>query len=1029
MKIITFPLELAYIGFKPTQPYLDTTLLTPSCTKIGTLIEYQPGEYALVAGLRLNEFPVRKLEDIRFNAIHNSQKIELEPIIICARTNLTLLKPKRPEELKAFHSQAVKLASQFVLNDGDKVNIFQLDLMSLKNIATKVKAKRFRFDRAFCFSLSQKIEEEFGLSSPGPLLDAEENLVGYMINPTDKYVISVFHIHYLLEQRLHQDGLQAYYPLIDLELLDLVSTNYALYLPDEVVDKASGSFGCSIQNCPTYSDYPLKRGDILLAIDGHKIVHQHIEMPPFGKINIEAAPLITKNKTVIFTLYRQGEKLDIEIDKRFFSEPYSPIKSHAKFIIMNGVVYQAANHPLYRDLGVRGDKGDHAYLHPTNNHNLSKAYRYLKQKNEDVVLITETLTNTTLFNAGGSPFNTSAQMPFVLKKINGIRVTSLEMLIRLMKSIDEGSHYDLEGAMNDQVIMGYGIKISENENTQILQSRNITRSYSDNFSFVEEGIESLDLKEKVLSIQPYQTSANCLYHYHRVISTTTNIPMPTQQSGSQDFSIQKAAMQGMLFIHATTKHRNPLQPDQYTVDTRGVGSGFIVRHKDKNYVVTCAHVAGYTTESLMKANFPGQSKDFELNILMINNDQDIAILEVSAELQKEFDKMAYPFYIDNSSLFPKKQSDILVIGFPSISAGDKTNPKIQPGKVTTIGYINLQGYARSHSALAIQVNAATSGGNSGGPVIDAKTGAVISIHSNGATTAQLSNFSRPAHFLAKMLKKLEKKETYYPCYPTLPGIPFELVSITDRRLKVAHGIEADSPIGAKISALYGNIPELEIGDILLSLIDKNGIVYPVDGKGTISIEDNDIACRVFFELHEIDDLFSIEVLRKGKERLIQLKIDESWPLFPQICGPRKDCNQIPHVEFCQKLIISNFDVGTTQAISSKLSLMHYASKLQKQERSKSNKVVILEILPDAYDELSPWILKRSQNELLFINKINNLPIHSIEDVQKIASDKSITLFELECKSTKCVSKDEKFIFRITRQDIAYELKRMHISKQ
>lgn len=996
--MITFPIEMASVGFNALQPYLDIPFKSVIAQKIGTLFEYAPNKFGLVAGLKINNFPIRKIQDLYFTALNGSQRIELEPVIICAKTNLIILKPKDSKAFESYHADAVRLCDTFEVKDSEKLRLYQKDLRSLKEVITNVKAKRFRFERGFRFSLAQKIESENGLSSPGPLLNKEGKLVAYMIGVEDNFVVSAFHIRYMMKQLLtNNTGVFAHYPIIDFKLMNLTSDNYHLYLPQKDVDPNDIFYGCSIQDCPTYPRYPFKRGDVLIAINGNRIKNQHIEHPEFGAISIEAAPLLSETDKLLFTLYRDGRRCEIEVDKEVFSRSNQYMQNEPKFIILNGIIFQVANEHYYKNLTGQGNTPEREYLKPENNHSLGKGYAYRKDEDREIVLITETLTNDTLFSSAGNPLSVSTILPFVVKKLNGQPVRNLENLMQLMKTLPIGMHYDLEGTIKDQVTNAYGIKVSDVRNKEILASRAITNS--SNLDMPEENNVAAST-----SVERSESAPVCLYRYENKqlsvsrLSSKSNLP--------NEFLIQTAAMRGVLFIHTTTKHRSATQPYQYSADTKGTGSGFIIQHAGKNYIITCAHVLGYTTQSQLKANFPGQSKDFELQILMLNNDQDIAILQVEPSLQAEFDNMAYPFCLDNAAIFPKKQSDISVIGFPGASAGEKTNPKIQTGKVTTIGYMPLQG----QNGLVIQANAATSGGNSGGPVVDSHTGAVIGIHSNGSTVAQLTNFSRPIIFLIKMLKQLQQAKTPYP---VLPGVPFELSLITDRKLKIAHGLEPDSPMGAKINALYGEISGVEVGDILLELIDKDQRIYPVDGKGNVSIEENDIAYRVFFELQEVNDPISIKVLRHGKEHIIHTRIDASWPLSAKICSKPKDSNDIPYLEFCKKLILTNFDENSTKTVTSKYSLLYYSGKMQKQVGYKRTKVVILQFLPGAYKELSSWIAVKDTKELLFLNKINGIPVHNLEDVRRIAETHDGSVFELECKSSQCNGMGEKFIFRIT----------------
>ncbi|MCS5711513.1 trypsin-like peptidase domain-containing protein [Candidatus Berkiella aquae] len=1002
----TFPLELAYVGFNSLQPYLDMPMEYGSTNKIGTLIEYKPGEFGLVAGLNVNELVLRKIEDLQLTAVDKGERIELEPVMICAKTRLIILKSKTPGVFHRFHEQAVKLANDFEVKDSEDVNLFQKDLRSQKDVITTLKAKRFRFDGQFCFSLSQNVEVENGLSKPGPILNNEGKLIAYMINAADKYVVSVFHIQYMMRLLLtDSQSLYIHYPHIKFELMDLTSDNYHLYLPEEAVAKEKQSYGCSIQDCPSYAGYPFRRGDILIEINGATIECQHIKHPTLGNISIAAIGLLTEADKLSFTLYRDRQRCEIEVDKKLFSQPINHMKSDGKFAIVNSIVFQVANSHLYLQLVTQSNILHIPNLKPENSHSLGKSYRFPKHEDSETILITETLTNNTLFSADGRPFNVAPTVPFVLKKVDGMPIRNLGMLIDLMTKIPVGSHYDLEGTMGDGTVRAHGIKMSDEENDEVLATKSITRRFSDSvqWSAMKESLSALSL----LNTDPAKRSATCLYRYE-----SRSIPeckREVTEARTNHFSIEEASKYSVLFLHATIRARSYTNPLQYGIDSNGTGSGFIIRYENKNYIITCAHVLGYTVETQLKANFPMQSKDFELQILMLNNEHDIAVLQVHPDLQKEFDEIAYPLSLDSASLFPKLQSKIAVIGFPGAAAGDKTNSKIQIGQVTTIGYLE-------RNKLVIQYNAATSGGNSGGPVIDMNTGAVIGIHSMGSRAAQLSNFSRPVIFLNKMLKQMHHGDAVHSPYPALPGVPFDLMLITDRKLKQAHGLEPDCLIGAKICALNGNISGLEIGDILLELIDKEQRIYPVSGKGTISIEGNDISCRLFFELQEIGDPISINVMRNGKECIIHTHVDSTWPLHTKISSVRKDNNDAPVIIFSEKLMLCNFDEGVIQSIPSTSSglspsLVYYASKLQKQRRDESTKVAILEILPGALKELSG--IKKNNKELLFLNKINGTPIRSLDDVCKFVNDSETKIFELECKSSKCIRPEQKFIFRIS----------------
>lgn len=221
----------------------------------------------------------------------------------------------------------------------------------------------------------------------------------------------------------------------------------------------------------------------------------------------------------------------------------------------------------------------------------------------------------------------------------------------------------------------------------------------------------------------------------------------------------------------------------------------------------------------------------------------------------------------------------------------------------------------------------------------------------GYTSAELVNIAIPAFFLEKMLKSLETENTF-PSYPTFIGVPFTLFAMTDENIKKASGLDPFGLIGAKISNLYARIADsktettLQIGDILLELIDHKGNVYPVNNRTNICLEGTDVNYKAFFDLLNPFDSISLKILRNGIEYIITTPVSGSWPCVHTVSSPRIDYNWAEYLEIGNKIIVANLDDPL-------ISRDHqYYSKELKPKNNK--KVVILEIKPAAKDELSSW---------------------------------------------------------------------------
>lgn len=1003
----TFPIDVSYTSFNSLQSYLDSVVVQNKGKCVGTVIEYSPGEFGLVAAINIKKHKARDFSQICFKARNSENVINLEPVIVCQRTNLIILKAKKPKDKEKFKTAVTKviaLADKFDLKDGDKIKFYQKDLFSFNDVVTTMKAKRFRFQNYFGFFLSQTISKETDLTEDGPILTIENKLIGVKLAKV-KQIISAFHIQYLCQQISSSNyQLMDKYPILPLDLINIDSKNRHLYLPETSI-AAGHAFGALIKDCPEHQEFPLKKGDVIVAINDKPISMQHIEVPPFGKVNIDASALLSTEDDLKLTIYREKQNQEFYVSKKLLSRNWTRMKSKLKFIIMNAIVFQSYNSHLQSELSARAQLPDAKSLDPKNVHSLSKSRAYIKQKGDEIVIIKEILTHSALFfGTEGSPMAVTLNSPFVVRELNGHRIRNLKSLIKLMSKIPVGSPFILSGSVNDRSYTATSIKLSPENNEAILIEKAISNSCSPSLKKLEAKYKSTAATE----LHPDSlmgTARPALYNYSPIVSTAASSSSVDMIQDSKPFNIKRAEKRGLLFLYCTTKIRSTSQPYQYSPDRAGTGTGFLFSYRGKNYIATCAHVLGYTKESSVRANFPEHTKDFNLTPLIINNEHDLAILQVESE-QEEFDALAYPFIMDEFPKIPAPQTNITILGFPGVSAGTKTNPKSQTGKLITAGYMVLQ---YNQQALVIQTNAATTGGNSGGPVIDSKTGRVIGIHSNGSTRATLVNLARPAVFLAKMLKHLD--EPSITTYPKLPGVPFILSGMTDSDLKRAYGLEPSCVVGARIDRLFAVIPGLEAGDILVELIDATQQGYPVNGKCNINLFGYDMLYKAFFEMHNPGDTVGFKIVRDGKESIVTAVIEPNWKSSPYICDVRKDSNQADFMKLSDKLVLATMDWEILTGKKSNTYSFYHGTKLRNPAKGKESKVVWLEILRDAINEIPSEMA--IGKKLKLVNRINGQKITSLDDVRNIISNATTNEFEFEIESNASMRKE---IFRITIND-------------
>ena len=206
----------------------------------------------------------------------------------------------------------------------------------------------------------------------------------------------------------------------------------------------------------------------------------------------------------------------------------------------------------------------------------------------------------------------------------------------------------------------------------------------------------------------------------------------------QASSFNLTVLDGVVFIDL-------FYMDDFGQIWRGTGTGFFVgeKNKDPQYILTNAHViaqylatGGANGNNSLWINY--DQTDYEEGYYVDSNaDMDLALLRIGRPTNK---RQALPLRVINDR---GSQGDpVYAVGYPGI-VDEQTNAKSSYGKddtTVTSGIISRVMMQAHLGRVDIQVDAAISWGNSGGPLVDAK-GNVIGVNTWGFADDAFENYN------------------------------------------------------------------------------------------------------------------------------------------------------------------------------------------------------------------------------------------------------------------------------------------------
>jgi S1-C subfamily serine protease len=202
-------------------------------------------------------------------------------------------------------------------------------------------------------------------------------------------------------------------------------------------------------------------------------------------------------------------------------------------------------------------------------------------------------------------------------------------------------------------------------------------------------------------------------------------------------------------------------------------SGFVI---DGRQILTNAHSVEYAGQVLVRRR--GSSMKYRAKIETVANECDLAVLTIEDEsfwtTQTDYSdsdsnnddntnkETAGTAAAENDAIFPLEfgelpelQDEVEVLGYPT--GGDSLS--VTKGVVSRIEATEYAQCSGSH-LLAIQIDAAINGGNSGGPVVDATSGKVVGIAFQSLEQAENIGYVVPVTVVLHFLEDIRRHGRY-----------------------------------------------------------------------------------------------------------------------------------------------------------------------------------------------------------------------------------------------------------------------------
>lgn len=335
-------------------------------------------------------------------------------------------------------------------------------------------------------------------------------------------------------------------------------------------------------------------------------------------------------------------------------------------------------------------------------------------------------------------------------------------------------------------------------------------------------------------------------------------------------------------------------------------SGFVIAGRQ---ILTNAHSVEYAGQVLVRRR--GSSKKYRAKIEIVANECDLAVLSIEDEAfwttrtdYDDDDEDEEQEDNDNDSNdeneetneedailplefgdLPELQDEVEVLGYPT--GGDSLS--VTKGVVSRIEATEYAQCSGSH-LLAIQIDAAINGGNSGGPVVDATTGMVVGVAFQALEHAENIGYVVPVTVVLHFLEDIRRHGKFSGV--TSLGIRYARLENESMRsyLKLPQETKGKSKKGSNNQAANGGVmirscyPTCPAKDFL----KENDVILSIDGipvasDGNVPFRRNGrerVSLASYIQTKFADESVHLELWRNGEPATVEVPLTISKDLVP-----------------------------------------------------------------------------------------------------------------------------------------------------
>lgn len=269
----------------------------------------------------------------------------------------------------------------------------------------------------------------------------------------------------------------------------------------------------------------------------------------------------------------------------------------------------------------------------------------------------------------------------------------------------------------------YQIRLLNDRLTE-LQKSQATRTYQSSAGTVTVSYSQIEVNKCLQDIENNKAKLKALYFQPEVVSLTNKIN--EKETQYKNYSISLGKLEKTDSVLAYSIYLNAV----VIVETnKGMGSGFFI--SNTGYIITNEHVVKDST----KVRIQRYNKTFlSAFVLEVNKEKDLALLKTEGS--------NFPYLEIEDTNNVQAGDDVIAIGTPK-------------GLSWTVTKGIISAVREEKGTGVIQTDVAANPGNSGGPLINVKTGKVVGIIKSGLNESQGLNFAIAPSEIFKAFPKLK----------------------------------------------------------------------------------------------------------------------------------------------------------------------------------------------------------------------------------------------------------------------------------